>query len=87
MNMRVVSGLAGWFVEQQREQLAVLEPEQQQPDEREQQYRVPCGKPLKEVPWPWQKATSHFGQIPLGVKSSWDRAGLRDYPTIPRARR
>ena len=47
MNMRVVSGLAGWFVQQQRDQLAVLEPEQQQPDEREQQYRVPRGKPLE----------------------------------------
>lgn len=56
MNMRIVSGLAGWCVQQQREQLAVLEPEQQQqqPDEREQQYRVPCGKPLKETPWPWR---------------------------------
>ena len=47
MNMRFVSGFAGWFVQQQLEQLAVLEPEQQQPDEREQQYRVPRGKPLK----------------------------------------
>jgi hypothetical protein len=47
MNMRFVSGFAGWFVQQQLEQLAVLEPEQQQPDEREQQYRVPRGKPLE----------------------------------------
>ncbi len=52
MNMRLVSGLAGWFVQQQLEQLAILEPEQQQPDEREQQHRVPRGKPLK-TQWPW----------------------------------
>ncbi len=86
MNMRFVSGLAGWFVQQQLEQLAVLEPEQQQSDEREQQHRIPRGKPLKLFRTRGKVATSRIGQIPLGVKSSWDRAGLRDYPTIPRAR-
>jgi hypothetical protein len=58
MNIRFVSGFARGFVEQQREQPGGLEPEQQQPDEREQQYRVPCGKPLKETPWPWPCAAS-----------------------------
>ncbi len=86
MNMRFVSGVAGWFVEQQLEQPGVLEPEQQQPDEREQQHRVPCGKPLKESGAVARSHVPKFGQIPVGVKSSWDRAGLRDYPTIPRAR-
>lgn len=47
MNMRLVSGLAWRFVEQQLEQPAVLEPEQQQSDEREQQHRIPRCKPLK----------------------------------------
>jgi hypothetical protein len=33
---------------------------------------------------PWPEATSRIGQIPLGVcQSSSDRAGLRDYPTVP----
>jgi hypothetical protein len=85
MNMRLVSGLAGRFVQQQLEQLAVLEPEQQQSDEREQQYRIPRGKPLKQD-GPVTK--SHVPNRPdsLGCQSSWDRAGLRDYPTVPRAR-
>jgi hypothetical protein len=50
---RVVSRLAGRVVQQQRQQPACVEPQQQQPDEREQQHRVPRGKPLKEILWPW----------------------------------
>lgn len=69
--------LVNWFVQQQRDQLAVLEPEQQQSDEREQQISDSA----------WQRGTSRIRRIPLGGKSPWDRAGLRDYPTIPRARR
>ena len=86
MNMRVVSGLAGRFVEQQREQLAVLEPEQQQPDEREQQCRV-RGKPLKEVPWPWPyKATAPLRPDSHGcAKLTRPRQaqGLPDHPACP----
>ena len=48
-NMRrsSVAWFAGRRLEQQLQQPGVLQPQQRQPDEREQQHRVPCGKPLK----------------------------------------
>jgi hypothetical protein len=85
MNMRLVSGFAGRFVEQQLEQLAVLEPEQQQSDEREQQYRIPRGKPLKES---GTVASSH---VPNSARFPWvskltgpcRAQGLPDHPACP----
>jgi hypothetical protein len=85
MNMRLVSGLAWRFVQQQREQPAVLEPEQQQSDQREQQRRIPLGKPLKEAGC---VASSHVPNRPDSL--GWSKLngprraqGLPGHPACP----
>ena len=81
MNLRFVSGVAWRQLEQQLQQPVVLQPQQQQPERREQQHRFPCCKPLEDDREP--QGRSWIGQIPLGGRSRGDRARLRDYPVRP----
>ena len=45
-----------WQLEQHREQLALLEPEQQRPDEREQPHRFSCREAHERAAGPSQAA-------------------------------
>ena len=75
--MEFLSRAAGRDVEQQHEQLAVLQPEQQQSDEREQQYWVPCRESPENFP---DGQTCRGGRKP---RQPCQAQGLPAHPACP----